>query len=182
MVGAPPSAVNRKRRFAVRRRCPQTTTPGNRSPGPVDYLLLVPAALLLLALPAWWRERRLRRRTQLLGEIFDLADALENELLECRARLREVPALTTLLPAAGEVSANATLTAEPQVQDALRDLLAHRLWLKEQAASASETQLLAARDALAATRSALARQLTRLAEVRADLAHTRALHAGPAPR
>ncbi|HEY0229895.1 MAG TPA: hypothetical protein VGC55_01470 [Dokdonella sp.] len=125
------------------------------------------AAVALLAL-AWWRERHRRRDAGLLGEILDLADALERELLECRARLREIPALATALPPTE--SARATLTAEPLVQDALRDLLAHRLWLKDHAAAASRQELLSARDALAATRAALARQLERLADVRSDLA------------
>jgi len=123
---------------------------------------------------AWERERRLRGRRRLLAEILDLADALERELFECRARLREIPALTATLPPAEQLSARATLAAEPQVQDALRDLLAHRLWLKEHADHASRQSLLSARDALAATRASLERQLSRLADVRADFEQTRA--------
>lgn len=117
---------------------------------------------------AWLRERRLLRRPQLLAEILDLADALERELLECRARLRELPALAASLSPSEQLSARATLAAEPQVQDALRDLLAHRLWLKEHADQASIEELVSARDALAVTRTSLAVQLARLAKVRAD--------------
>jgi voltage-gated potassium channel Kch len=131
------------------------------------------AALLLLLSAAWRRERRLRRRSRLLGEILDLADALERELLECRARLREIPALTMNLPPSEQLSARATLAAEPQVQDALRDLLAHRLWLKEHAVQAGIDELLPARDALVATRAALGAQLARLADVRADFEQVR---------
>lgn len=138
-------------------------------------VLLACAVLALLGLvAAWRRERRLLRQRDLLGEILDLADALERELLECRARLREVPALAAAtLSASEQLSARATLAAEPQVQDALRDLLAHRLWLKQNAASASEAELVSARDALAATRDSLARQMERLADVRADFEHSR---------
>jgi hypothetical protein len=141
----------------------------------VSYLLpAIASVLVLLACAVYWRERRLRRRTQLLAEIFDLADALERELLECRARLREVPALAKPLPGVGaQLSASATLAAEPQVQDALRDLLAHRLWLREHFADAPLDQLRAARDALVETRAMLVCQLERLADVRADLAHAR---------
>jgi len=128
------------------------------------FLLL--ATGLLTA--AWLYERRRRRTPLLLGEILDLADALERDLLECRARLREIPALATTLPPLQ--SARATLAAEPLVQEALRDLLAHRLWLKDHAADASRQELQSARDALVATRSSLATQLGRLSEVRADLA------------
>lgn len=146
----------------------------------MTYLLLSLAILLPAALFAGLREQRLRRRARLLEAILDLADALETGLLECRARLREVPALTTLLPSSGELSANATLAAEPQVQDALRDLLAHRLWLKDHAASASYAELQASRDALAATRRSLATQLARLAEVRSELEQVG--HTTSAPR
>jgi hypothetical protein len=142
-------------------------------------ILLACAVLALLGLvAAWRRERRLLRQRDLLGEILDLADALERELLECRARLREVPALAAAtLSASEQLSARATLAAEPQVQDALRDLLAHRLWLKQNAAGASETELVSARDALAATRESLARQMERLADVRADFEQSRSTNA-----
>ena len=136
--------------------------------GVVNILLACLAVAVAVLAVAGWRERRRRLDAGLLGEILDLADALERELLECRARLREIPALATALPPTE--SARATLTAEPLVQDALRDLLAHRLWLKDHAAAASRQELLSARDALAATRDSLARQLDRLADVRTDLA------------
>lgn len=139
-------------------------------------ILLACAATATLLLCAFlWRERRLRRRRDLLGEILDLADALERELLECRARLREVPALAASL----RLSARATLAAEPQVQEALRDLLAHRLWIKDHAAGASDAELARARDALASTRASLSTQLDRLADVRADLADARASLSAP---
>jgi hypothetical protein len=144
-------------------------------------ILLACAVLALLGLlAARRRERRLLRQRDLLGEILDLADALERELLECRARLREVPALAAAtLSASEQLSARATLAAEPQVQDALRDLLAHRLWLKQNSASASDAELMSARNALAATRVSLARQMERLANVRADFEHSRGVSALP---
>lgn len=142
----------------------------------MGILLACAAFAALMLLYFVWRERRLRRRRGLLVEIMDLADALERELLETRARLREVPALAASLP----LSAKATLAAEPLVQEALRDLLAHRLWLKGHAGSATPAELARARDALVATRASLTRQLDRLADVRADLAEARATLAAPA--
>jgi hypothetical protein len=132
-------------------------------------LILAGAGLLVVIAAAWLREASMRRKPRMLGEILDLADALERELLECRRRLREIPALTASLTPSAQISARATLAAEPQVQDALRDLLAHRLWLKSHAADASLAELATARDALLATRSALAASLERLADVRADV-------------
>ncbi|HVT32869.1 MAG TPA: hypothetical protein VHE32_09485 [Rhodanobacteraceae bacterium] len=136
--------------------------------------LLVPG-LLLAAF--WLRERRLRRRPELLTAIMDEADALESELHECRTRLREIPSLVATLPPSAQLSARATLVAEPQVQAALRDLLSHRLWLKEHAASATLAELESARKALATAKAGLAAQLARLAEVREELEAARAAQA-----
>ena len=137
--------------------------------------IIVAAALLLAAFQV--RERKLRRRPLLLAAIMDEADALETELHECRARLREIPALVAALPPSDQLSARATLVAEPQVQAALRDLLSHRLWLKENAATATITELESARGALATAKAALAAQLERLAEVRGELETARAAQA-----
>jgi hypothetical protein len=136
---------------------------------------IVAATLILAGL--WLRERELRRRPALLAAIMDEADALETELQECRARLREIPALVATLPPSAQLSARATLVAEPQVQAALRDLLSHRLWLKEHADTAAIHELEAARAALAAAKASLAEQLERLAAVRTELQAARAAQA-----
>jgi hypothetical protein len=134
-------------------------------------------ALALILAGYWLRERTLRRRPLLLAAIMDEADALETELHECRARLREIPALVTTLPPSAQLSARATLVAEPQVQAALRDLLSHRLWLKENATTATIPELESARGALAAAKAALAAQLDRLADVRTELQAAKAAQA-----
>ena len=149
----------------------------------MEIVIVCVAAVALAGLVFFGRrERRLSRRRDLLGQILDLADALERELLECRARLREVPALAAArLSPSEQLSARATLAAEPQVQDALRDLLAHRLWLKQNGEQATEAELVSARDALASTREALATQMARLADVRADFETSRAALAARSP-
>ena len=134
--------------------------------------VVVIAALTFTALLA--RDRRLRRRPRLLGEIMDEADSLERELHECRARLREIPALVAALPPSAQLSARATLVAEPQVQAALRDLLSHRLWLRENGATATLAELESARGALAGAKAGLTTQLERLATVRTELEGARA--------
>ena len=157
--------------------CGQLWTTPDRLPrhenAECEDTLTIAATAAVLLFAAWWRERLLHRKPRVLAEILDLADSMEGELLECRARLREIPALTANLAPGAQLSARATLAAEPQVQDALRDLLAHRLWLKDHAAAASLQELRSARDALAVTRASLARQIHRLAEVRAEFDQTR---------
>lgn len=130
----------------------------------IAALLLVPAVIVV-----WFRERGLAARTRELGGVLDHADALEAELQECRARLREIPALVSHLPPAISLSAHATLTAEPAVQAALHDLLQHRLWLKQFGADAPLDALRAASVALAQSRQKLAVQLAQLGEARAEL-------------
>jgi hypothetical protein len=141
---------------------------------PLIYLIAVVVIAALAFAVYLVRERSARRRPRLLGEIMDEADALERELYECRSRLRELPALVTTLPPAAQLSARATLVAEPQVQAALRDLLSHRLWLREHGTTATLAELESARGALAGAKAALATQLERLARVRTDLEAARA--------
>lgn len=141
------------------------------------YLIAIATAAVLTIAGLWLRERLVRRKPRLLAAIMDEADALEQELHECRTRLREIPALVATLPPSAQLSARATLVAEPQVQAALRDLLAHRLWLKEHAATASLRELESARAALKGAKASLATQLERLAEVRAQLEMARAAQA-----
>ena len=143
----------------------------------MKYVFLVALVLAPIALVVWWRERGWSRRTRALRSILDDADALERDLQDCRARLREIPALVNGLAPSTALSAHATLAAEPQVQQALHDLLQHRLWLREHAADASESDLRAAANALAESRRTLATQLERLAEVREELASARAARA-----
>jgi hypothetical protein len=146
----------------------------------LNYLLI--AILLLAPIPIviWLRERRWSARARELRNILDHADALESELQDCRARLREIPALVSHLPPSTSLSAHATLTAEPQVQAALHDLLQHRLWLRQHGADASIEELRTAAAALIHSRGKLAVQLDRLTEVRAELAEASAITQGRA--
>jgi len=139
------------------------------------FAIAIAGALAVAGL--WLRDRALRRRPRLLAEVMDEADALERELYECRSRLREIPALVAAMPPSSQLSARATLVAEPQVQAALRDLLSHRLWLKEHAATATLAELESARKALLTAKQALSNQLERLADVRADLEAAKAAQA-----
>jgi hypothetical protein len=129
---------------------------------------LVAVAGTLVLTAAVYRHR-LVTRTRILGEILDLADRSERDLHECRTRLREVPSLVKAWSGSSEVSARATLAAEPEVQAGLRELLAHRLWLKDHGATASLAELRRARDALARAQSALSGQIGELAAARDDL-------------
>ena len=80
--------------------------PASATPGPAD-LVEQPAKVMRIG-----------------GMIRQLLEAVKSAPLDeaSRSRLREIPALVTTLPPAAQLSARATLVAEPQVQAALRDL------------------------------------------------------------
>lgn len=140
------------------------------------YLIVFGASLICVAAVVWLRERNWSARARVLRGILDDADALELELQRCRTHLRELPALVSNLPV--DLSARATLTAEPQVQAALHDLLQHRLWLRQHGADASLQELRGAATALSQSRGRLAAQMQRLAQVRSELDQAR-IGAGP---
>jgi len=70
--------------------------------------------------------------------------------------------------------ANVALSADDKVEAALKDLLAHRLWIKQNAETATLGQLDAARAALAQSGATLQAQLDRLAAIAADLQRAQA--------
>ncbi|MCF7223478.1 hypothetical protein [Marilutibacter chinensis] len=103
------------------------------------------AALFLL-------NRRLRRR-RAVREILDAADALE-------ARLRT---------ARDEIEAVAGDQPEDPVQDALREMLRQRLWLRDHGSAATLDELQEVRSGIDNARARIERQLDRIEEARAPL-------------
>ncbi|HZP66923.1 MAG TPA: hypothetical protein VFB32_11500 [Rudaea sp.] len=135
----------------------------------MPYLLLAVLVSALLLLWFWLSERRWRRRQNTIRALLDGADALESQLQECRQRMQRLRGMLTVLPEEMSAEADTALSADAKVQDALKDLLAHRLWIKQHAATATLTQLDAARSALAQSGATLGAQLERLAAIAADL-------------
>lgn len=123
----------------------------------MPYLLAGALALAVTVVLLAMRERRLRARRDLLRQVLDLADSFENQLMQCRAQLRAMPTAGT--PASTEAVLDA----------GLRDLLAHRLWLREQAARATIGELEAADAALARSLADLQRRIDQLDDASADL-------------
>lgn len=103
--------------------------------------------------------RRQGRRRRALRALYGGADKLEHDLKECRAQLERAHASMTVMPgvpAAGEADARAAIDA------ALRELLAHRLWLRDHAAAADQHELDAAVAALDKARVSVGEQLAKL--------------------
>jgi hypothetical protein len=110
--------------------------------------------------------RRQGRRRRALRALHSGADELEHDLKQCRAQLERAHASMSVapgVPAAGEADAHAAIDA------ALRELLAHRLWLRDHADVAGQRELDAAVTALDKARDSLAQQLAKLDSAQREL-------------
>jgi chromosome segregation ATPase len=132
----------------------------------VIFASLVAAAILAFI---GFRELRWRQRERTLRDLLDGADALEAKLQQCRVRMQRLRDMLTILPEEMSAEADSALRADTKVQAALKDLLAHRLWIQQHATDATQQQLDAARSALAQSSTTLGSQLDRLAAIAADL-------------
>jgi hypothetical protein len=140
---------------------PSTTPPAHLIPLPTTLLAIVlPAGAALLACAAIiYVLLRQVRHQRALRTLYLEADGLEHDLKECRSRLARAHASMSMgpnQPAAGEAEARVAVDA------ALRELLAHRLWLRDEADGANQRELDAAVSAIGKARGALGRQLREL--------------------
>ncbi|HEX5488900.1 MAG TPA: hypothetical protein VFX04_07125 [Rhodanobacteraceae bacterium] len=129
----------------------------------------LPASLLAIVLPAavavvacaaivYVLVRQVRHQ-RALRTLYIEADGLERDLKACRNQLARAHASMSMgpnQPAAGEAEARQAVDA------ALRELLAHRLWLRDEADSANQRELDAAVSAIGRARGALGKQLEEL--------------------
>ena len=148
----------------------------------VVYLLLIVAAAALSLLVLFMRQRQWRARDLAMRRLLDGADALEAQLLACRARMQQLKSMLAVLPEEMSADANVALTADDKVQAALRDLLAHRLWIKQHAAEATSAELAAACAAIEQSDRLMQAQLTRLDTIAAELAAAQSSARTVAPR
>jgi hypothetical protein len=115
-------------------------------------------AVIACAVAVYLLFRQIRHQ-RALRTLYLEADGLEHDLKECRARLARAHASMSMgpnQPAAGEADARHAIDA------ALRELLAHRLWLRDEAGAANQRALDAAVTAIGKARGALGRQLEEL--------------------
>ena len=145
------------------------------------FILLVTAASLPLLILAF-RQHRLAQRDQALRRLLDGADALEAQLLDCRARMQQLRSMLVALPEEMSADADAALTADDKVQAGLRDLLGHRLWIKQHAGSATRADLDTACSAIEQSRQVMQSQLERLDAITGELARAQSSARSVAPR
>ena len=125
----------------------------------------------LFALFAWalrWfagaRERALRR-------LLDRADALEQLLHATRDRMASMRQVVQRVPSDIAEVAHASLDANQLVQQALRNLLEHRMWIAQKGLTAPKAEIEAASAALERAHATISDQLARLENAGAELAN-----------
>jgi len=133
------------------------------------YLLLSGLLLAAIALPLLWLHARRMRRRDTLAELLDLADLVEALLDRSQERMRSLRPLMERVPADIAVGANASIGGSLPVLEAKRDLLQHRLWIREHAETATQAELDQARAAMSRVRARLGNELSDLEMVRSDL-------------
>lgn len=125
-------------------------------------LLIISALLGLACLGLGWQVWRDRRRHTELRRLLDNADALEEVLHQARRRMTDMKQVVgRVAPDIGAV-AQASLEADGPVQQGLRNVLEHRLWIARNAESASLHELQRAVAALQRSHSQIAQRLEQL--------------------
>lgn len=127
--------------------------------------LLVLLSLLLLGLQ--WHARH---RQQLLMRLLDRTDALEQLLQATRERMGAMKSVVGRVPADIGAVAQASLEADTPVQQGLRNVLEHRLWIARNAATANTSELRRAVAALDRSHQQIASRLRQLEDAGAELA------------
>ncbi len=125
-----------------------------------ELIIIIVLTIAILALV--WRGLRAVRREMILKQLLDDADRLEARLLDTRARMRDLEALLGRLPSDITESARASLNSEAGVQHALKLILQHRLWIRDNVSTATAKQLNQVRDNIRRSLEKLDDQLKKL--------------------
>jgi len=133
------------------------------------YLMVIILALTALSGWLWVRERAARLRSIALRQLLDGADALETQLLDYKSRMTRLKGLLGQLPSDMTASAMVRVDTDAQVQTALRDMLAHRLWIKQHSMTATQAALDEAVRAIQRSADQLSGHLRQLDEVSEQL-------------
>jgi hypothetical protein len=135
----------------------------------VFYLLIAAVAATVLFATLYMRERNLSRREHAIRALLDGADSVEAQLQQCRERMQRLREMLSILPEEMSARADSALDADAKVQAALKDLLAHRLWIQQHVETASIQQFDIAREALTQSGLTLSALLRRLDEASSEL-------------
>lgn len=146
----------------------QTRRLPSRAP-PVTTFLAFIFVLGLLALVAWATQWISQRRERRLRRLLDRVDALENLLKTTRDRMIAMRQVVQRVPSDIAAVAHGALDSQQLVQQGLRDVLEHRLWISQRGMTAPQSEIDAALAALERAYATISSQLERLENAGAEL-------------
>lgn len=149
----------------------QTAQPARHGPARIVtafYIAVVVAGALVLAATIFMVLRG-RRRERSLRFLLDRADALETLLHTTRDRMNAMRTVVQRVPSDIGAVAHASLDAQPLIQQGLRDVLEHRLWISKHGLEASQPELDRACAALDRAYRTIAERLDTLENAGAEL-------------
>lgn len=135
----------------------------------MNLIAIVLLFLVLLTAFALWQHRRVRLRQGALQHLLSGADEMERLLARTRERMRAMEGVVQRVPADIGAEARASLRPGQKVDDALRDLLEHRLWIQRHGDTASQQELDQACAAMDQARDRISTELARLERAGAEL-------------
>lgn len=136
----------------------------------MNYLQLAIILIGAVALLAVVLHQRSLRRERSLRHLLDRADALEVLLHRTRERMKEMRQVVDRVPQDIAAEAHASLDAKDQVQQGLRDVLEHRLWISQHGLTAPQKELDTACRAMDRAYNNIAERLGQLESAGAELA------------
>ncbi len=131
----------------------------------------VVAASVLMAITLWfgWQLHLMRRRNLLIMRMLDDADQVEARLLVCREKMKSIGGMLGRLPSDITASARATLDSESGIHNALKIVLQHRLWIRENANTAPVSKLAEVSASISRSLIELGNQIGKLDAVSSEL-------------
>jgi DNA repair exonuclease SbcCD ATPase subunit len=127
--------------------------------------------LIATAMTIWaWRTARVgSNREKAISQFLDCADSLENQLQNCKERAAKLKTWVAGLPGSEAGKISDRLELGDSIQNALKQVLSQRLWLKNSIDTASNDEILNAAATLERSGETLAAQMQKLETVRTEL-------------
>lgn len=128
----------------------------------MPLMFLLPLVLVLLVVGYVFFVRQRGQRLRALNQLLNEADSFEQVLREAREKSNEMKDLVNHVPEEMSASTKAWLSIDADIKRALKDLLAHRMWIKDEGANASKQQLDEAIRAMRSSKTKIEQQLNDL--------------------
>ena len=137
----------------------------------MNYLHILVILASLVALGAAVIRHKSVRRERSLRHLIERAEALETLFHNTRERMKDMRSVVDRVPQDIAATAHASLDSHDLVQQGLRNVLEHRLWISQHGLTASQKELDTACEAMDRAYESISTQFTRLELAGAELAN-----------